>query len=288
MAGNILRKGFPLSVYNRTPEKAEQFRRKNVPFYQTPKELAGNCDVIISMVTGPSDVKEVILEEDGAAAGAEKGTIIIDMSTIGPAAAREVEATLAKKGMDFLDAPVTGSTPKAISGELTIFVGGERKVFDCAKNVLSAMGTNVFYIGPSGSGQAIKLVNNLLVGETLVALAEGMLLAQRLGLSMDQVEQFLADVPVVSPYMKMKMPGLVSGRYPLAFSVSNLQKDLKLALTDSHSGAGEFPILEIAEKLYIRGKETGLADEDISTVIELLKKPVSHSNMAGKGKKEYN
>lgn len=267
MAKNILKNGFDLTVYNRTQEKTKEFKKLGASIASSPAELAQQSDVIITMVTGPEDVKEVT---DQIATYAHPGLTVIDMSTIGPSAAQEISEKLAKKDVQFLDAPVTGSVPRAITGELTIFIGGNKKVFDKVKPVLQAMGKTLHYIGPTGKGQAIKLINNLLVGETITALAEGMLLADSLNLPRQSVMDALSDVPAISPFMKLKMPNMVSNNFPAIFSLANIKKDLNLALTEAGKDKNRLPILKLVEKLYSKGIKQGLSDQDLSAILEVL------------------
>lgn len=271
MALNINKKGFPLSVYNRTPAKAAEFKKLGIPVYSSPAQLAKNSDVVITMVTAPKDVKEVALGKNGIAEGAEPGTIVIDMSTIGPSAAKEVAKGLAKKGIDFIDAPVTGSTDRAKTGELVIFVGGDRKVFEKVKPVLSAMGTELSYMGPVGSGQAIKLVNNLIGGETIAVLGEAFMLGQSLGLTKKQIYEALKNTFSISPNMRNKMPMIVSGKYPVMFSVANMRKDLKLGLTEK-SPTTPLPILKTTEAIYKKTMDQGWGDEDIAATFKVIGK----------------
>lgn len=276
MAKNIIKGSYPLSVYNRTKSKTLEFKKLGATVYDSPAELSRNVDVVITMVTAPKDVREVILRKNGVMEGASKNTIVVDMSTIGPSAAREIGKELKKKGISFLDAPVTGSTMWAESGTLTILVGGEKKVFEKVKPVFEAMGKGIFYIGPSGSGQAIKLVNNLMGGITVAAVAEGMLLADALGLPRKAIVEALSEVPVVSMNMKYKMPLMVKEKFPVAFSMSNMRKDLKLALDESSIIGGskkkKLPLLEETEKLLKKGIDEGLGEEDYSAVLKILKK----------------
>lgn len=271
MAKNIFKKGFLLSVYNRTKSKTKELASLGATVYDSPADLAKNSDVIITMVTAPKDVKAVLLGKMGVVHGAKKGLIVIDMSTIGPTAAREFGIKLAKEGIRFLDAPVTGSTVKAQSGELTILVGGERKIFEKAKSVLQTMGTDVNFIGPVGSGQAMKLVNNLMGGLSIAAVAEGMVLADKLKLPRSQVLKVLGDVWVVSPNMKAKMILMTEKKYPVAFSLANMRKDLKLAL-DEIGKADNLPLLRETEKLLKKGMDEGLSEEDYSAVLKVLEK----------------
>lgn len=267
MAENILKAGFDLTVYNRTISKTKPLEKSGAKVSQGLEELGKSCDVVVTMVTGPKDVSDVcknLIKNN-------KQLIIIDMSTIGPKAARKISQTLSSKSsnIQFIDAPVTGSTIKAISGDLTIFAGGDKKTFEKVKPVLESMGKDIFYMGQIGNGQAIKLVNNLLVGSGLVALSEAMLLAQSQGLKREDVARALSDVPAVAPFMKLKMPNMVKDNYPTAFSVDNMSKDLNLAEKETKKS---LPILKTTAKLYRKAKKNGWGDLDNSAVIKVLEK----------------
>lgn len=274
MAKNLLKAGFSLSVYNRTRSKTEEFRNLGCKMFATPKELAQNSEIIISMVTGPKDVKEIHLGKNGIVEGIHKGLIVIDMSTIGPKAAIEVADKFKNNNIDFLDAPVTGSVPKAVTGELTIFIGGKKEIFEKVRDVFSAMGKNLQYMGSSGSGQAIKLVNNMIAAIEVVGLAEGMLLADSLNLPREKVASALENAPLTSPYLRMKFANFVKENYEVAFSMKNMRKDLRLALLvlSGNNKNLKLPILQLTEKLLTIGVEKGLGEKDLSAVIKVLEK----------------
>src|SRR3989338_5504969 len=269
MALNIHKKGFPLAVYNRSPKRLADFKKLGIYTYSSPAELAKNSDVVITMITAPKDVKEVALGKNGIAESGNKNLGHIDMSTIGPSAAKEVAKGLAKKGIDFIDAPVTGSTDRAKTGELVIFVGGDKKVFEIVKPVLEAMGTELPYMGPVGSGQAIKLVNNLIGGETIAVLGEAFMLGLSLGLTKKQIYEALKNTFSISPNMKNKMPMIVSGKYPVMFSVANMRKDLKLGLTEKAVDT-PLPILKTAEAIYKKTMDKGWGEEDIAATFKII------------------
>lgn len=269
MALNIHKKGFPLSVYNRSPEKLKDFKKLGITTYDSPAELSKNSDVVITMITAPKDVKEVALGKNGIAESGNKSLTVIDMSTIGPSAAKDIAKGLAKKKIDFIDAPVTGSTDRAKTGELVIFVGGDKKVFAKVKPVLEAMGTELPYMGEVGSGQAIKLVNNLIGGETIAVLGEAFMLGQSLGLTKKQIHEALKNTFSISPNMKNKMPMIEKGEYPVMFSVANMRKDLKLGLTEKDSST-PLPILKTTEAIYKKTIDEGWGDEDIAATFKII------------------
>ncbi len=270
MAKNILKKGFALTVYNRTGSKTKSLQKLGAKVANSPSDLASQVDVVVTMVTEGKDVEAVLFGGSGVVKGARKGLIVIDMSTIGKSAAIEIANKLKKYGIDFLDAPVTGSTPKAISGELTIFIGGNKNSFEKVKDLLSAMGTNLQYMGGVGSGQAIKLINNQLVASTITALAEGMILADVLGLPRKKAAEVLKTVPAMSGFMNLKIDNFSKNKFPLLFSTSNMKKDVSLAQQEAKKGQVELPILSIVEKLYAKALKK-YASQDMSLVIKTIK-----------------
>lgn len=277
MVKNIIKSGFPVSVYNRSSKRTEEFKKMGIKIRKSPKELAKDSDIVISMVTAPKDVKKVMLGKDGVLEGSKNGLIVIDMSTIGPKAAIEIRKGLEKHGVDFLDAPVTGSVMKAIPGELTIFIGGKENIYKKAKPVLLAIGKDLNYMGPIGTGQAVKLINNHLVGSSLIALAEGMILADLFNLPREKVAKALENAYPVSVLMKLKMPNMIKNEFPTAFSVANMHKDLKLALEETKNPpAGgkrtNLPMLKLVEKLYKKGLLMNLGNADNSAILKVLEK----------------
>ncbi|HUD20274.1 MAG TPA: NAD(P)-dependent oxidoreductase [Patescibacteria group bacterium] len=272
MAKNILKRGFPLTIYNRTFSKTKELKKLGANVTKTPKELAGMSDVVITMVTGPKDVNSVLFGKDGVVEGKHEGLTVIDMETIGPSAARLISKKLAVSKVSFLDAPVTGSTPKAITGELTIFIGGKKRDYERVREVFEAMGTNLNYVGAMGSGQAVKLINNYLIAATIASLAEGMFLADAVGLPRKKVEETLRSVPAMSPMMTLKAPNFVSDTYPLLFSMSNMDKDVNLAAVELKKQLVTLPIFDRVRKFYDTAMDQGLADADFSEVIKIMGK----------------
>lgn len=270
MAKNILKAGFSLVVYNRTKSKTEELEKMGAVVANTPAELAKEVDVVITMVTAHEDVRDILFSQNGVVKGAQKGLIVVDMSTIGPTEAKDIGNKLIAHGIEFVDAPVTGSTPGAINGTLTIFIGGKQDVYEKLKSLFQAMGKNLQYIGPMGSGQAIKLINNHLIAASIVALAEGMLLSDAMGLPRQKVGEVLQTVPAMSGFMNLKLPNYVNNEYPLLFSSANMKKDLSLALKEALRVEKNLPMLIQVEGLYKKLLDADLGDKDMSVVIKVL------------------
>lgn len=266
MARNILKAGFPLAVYNRTKSKTKELEKLGARVFDSPKDLAAEVDVLITMVTGPKDVESVLFGKNGVVKGAKKGLIIIDMSTIGPSAAQNIAQKLTKHGIEFIDAPVTGGTPRAESGELTIFVGGKEETFKKVKELLLTMGKDIHFIGPFGSGQTLKLVNNLIGATTFAVLSEVMLLADQLNLPRTKVFEALSTSHVISPVAKLKMQNLVKNDFTPTFSLANMSKDMSLAKKEARGG--RLKILSLIEKMYRKGKAKA-GEEDVSAIIKV-------------------
>lgn len=269
MAKNILAKGFPLSVYNRSPQKTKELEKLGATVAKSPMELGETCDVVITMVTGPKDVREVLLGKNGVALADRPELIVVDMSTIGPTAACRIADDLKEMKIDFVDAPVTGGTSGAEKGTLTIFIGAKEAIYEKVKPVLETMGTDLQYIGKIGTGQGVKLINNLIVGETITALAEGFVLADEMKIPRKVVAEALQNVFGLSPNMKNKMPNMIAGKHKVTFSVANIRKDLKLAQIELEQKS-KLPQLKVAEKLYKKGIDQGMGNQDLSAVIEVL------------------
>lgn len=269
MAKNILTKGFPLTVYNRSPQKTKELEKLGATVAKSPMELGETCDVVITMVTGPKDVREVLLGKNGVALADRPELIVVDMSTIGPTAACRIADDLKEMKIDFVDAPVTGGTSGAEKGTLTIFIGAKEAIYEKVKPVLETMGTDLQYIGKIGTGQGVKLINNLIVGETITALAEGFVLADEMKIPRKVLAEALQNVFGLSPNMKNKMPNMIAGKHTVTFSVANIRKDLKLAQIELEQKS-KLPQLKVAEKLYKKGIDQGMGNQDLSAVIEVL------------------
>ncbi len=270
MAKNILVKWGTLSVWNRTPERARKLVELGATNCVTKRELAESVDILITMVTAGEDVHEVLFWIDGAANALRADAIVIDMSTIGVEWATRIGTELSALGIHFLDAPVTGSTPKAITGELTIFIWGEKRIFDQAEPVLSMMGTNLQYMGKLGAGQAMKLVNNALVAYSMIGLSEVMKLGSAMWLAFEKLAEVIKTLPVSSPYMAMKVENLVHNTYPKMFSLANMAKDITLAHEEMQKYGHSLDMLNLAYHQYQKWVQQGIGGLDVSAIGKII------------------
>lgn len=272
MAMNILKKGFPLIVYNRTASKMEDLLKAGARGAATPREAAESADVVITMVSNIEAVEAVLTGDTGILRGLGKGKIFIDMSTITPDASRKFASLVAATGAEMLDAPVSGSTNVAEKAELTILVGGDPRVLDEVRDVLQAMGKFIFHIGDHGAAVSIKLVVNHFVAGMTALLAEGLDLSERLGIDPTLFSNVLNSSVIKSPMYDIKTPKMVSRDFAPQFPMNLLMKDLDyISRTADKSGAKMIVHKAVVEE-YAAAIEMGLGEKDFSAVYEVLAK----------------
>ena len=269
MAMNIHKKGFSLIVYNRTRSKTEPFAKLGVPVANSPREVAEKSDVVIDMVTDAPDVEEVLFGRDGVVYGAHPGLIVIDMSTNSPEYARYFAKRLAEYGIEFLDAPVTGGDVGARQGTLTIMVGGKREIFERVRPVLEAMGKTIIYAGDVGNGQMLKLLNQIVVGIDMLAVAEAMALAKKAGIDMDKLFTVLSTGAANSFTVQYYMPKMMRGDYEPGFRAAHLKKDLRYALETANKLGVPLPGTAITLELYNALVAKGLGDKGTQALLKL-------------------
>jgi 3-hydroxyisobutyrate dehydrogenase-like beta-hydroxyacid dehydrogenase len=229
MARNILRAGYPLTVYNRTRSKAEDLAAEGVTVAGSIAELARQVDVVCSCVTGPRDVEAVYLGEGGVLSGARPGTLLIEMSTIDPGTHQRVAQAARERDCAYLDAPVSGGVTGAREGTLTIMCGGETATFEQARPLLETMGRSLYHCGQSGAGAAAKLINNFISASTAVAVCEGLVLGVKAGLDVAQLHELLMSASAGSKTLAGFKDTALQGNFEPGFTIDNMEKDVTLA-----------------------------------------------------------
>ena len=272
MADNWLKKGFGLTVYNRTRSKAEPFAAQGAKVANTPREAAANADIIVAMVGDDPASRAVWAGEDGALAGARPGTILIECSTLSPDWVRELASLAAAKGCEFLDAPVTGSKPQAAAGQLNLFIGGNAATLDKVRPALEAVSAQINHLGPNGAGATWKLINNMMAAVQLVALSEGLALAEKTGIDMQQAVSLITNGASASNIVKGKLPRMIESRYgDTDFSLNWMHKDIRYALALAEQFGVTMNGVAAAETVFKRAHDKGLGDEDMASVYEGVK-----------------
>jgi 3-hydroxyisobutyrate dehydrogenase len=264
MARNLHRAGLLRGVWNRSAEKAAALAAElPTRAYTNLATLAADCDIIIICVSADADVRSVVA---GLESGLKSAAIVIDCSTVSAATAREMHALLAKKGVGFLDCPVSGGVEGARLGTLAIMAGGEQSVFERARPVLEKLGKTVAYLGPSGAGQATKATNQIMCAGIIQAVAEAMAFAKAEGLPLDKVIETLGQGAGSSWYFVNRAPFMAKGKFPAGFRVRLHDKDLRICRDMAAAHGAELPVVESTLAEYARLIAGGHADEDISSI----------------------
>lgn len=266
MAANLLRKGYTVVVYNRTPGKAGDLIALGATELDSPSAVANASDIVITMISNDAAIRDVYWGENGVFAGARSGITLIDSSTISPALAKELAAQAESIGASFLDAPVTGSKPAAEGGTLVFMVGGPSNTLDSVQDVLLAMGRKVIPMGANGSGSIAKLAHNTIVGINVVALAEGMAIAASGGIDGSKFVELVQSGGAASKAAELKGAKLLEGNYDVQFSLELMLKDLRLSSVLSDSLNVPTPLLEASKSLFQVGDSMGLGALDMCSV----------------------
>lgn len=268
MASRLLSIGFPVTVYNRTREKAERYAASGAVVADTPREASAQAQVVIAMVADDAASRGVWLAPDGALAGAAPGTLLLDSSTISVAWVKQLAAAASEKGCEFLDAPVTGTKPHASSGELFFMVGGSAAGFDRAREVLSVLGREVLHLGPTGSGALIKLINNFVCGVEAASFAEAMALVSASGLDREKSISVLANSALASPLIKRMLTSMGTNDFTPNFPLKLMTKDIGYAINEAGRIGVPLQTAHSALDVFRNAVEKGLGDQDFSAVVK--------------------
>jgi 3-hydroxyisobutyrate dehydrogenase-like beta-hydroxyacid dehydrogenase len=270
MARNLGEAGFDLAVYTRTREKAERFAAEHgARAAATPAEAAEGADAFITMVPDSPQVEEVLFGDAGAGTALSEEALVVDMSTTSPTASRSIAERVAPR--DFVEAPVSGSKPKAEDGTLTIFGGGERAAYERALPLFEAMGERIVLVGPLGHGQMAKLLTNTMGAVNAAALAEAIHAAKAAGLDEDAFLEVAAGSAGASGVLNLKGRSMFEETYePVLFKLEHMLKDVRHTLDEARALGIELQLPELAERFYARAAEAGHAEEDFAAVYEAV------------------
>ena len=249
MAANVARAGFAVTAWNRTAGRAAGLAGLGVRLAGSPGDVAADSDLVVTVVSDTPDVEAVLFGDLGVAAGATPGALVVDMSTISPSATREFAARLAGIGVAMLDAPVSGGSEGARKGTLSIFVGGDAPDLERARPVLATMGTTITHVGPIGAGQAVKAVNQVILAGGYLGVAEGIVLAIKAGLDVEQVVGALSGGAAQSWVLSNRSGRMLANDYPLGFRVALHRKDLGIALQLARETGAALPISALVEQI---------------------------------------
>jgi len=271
MAKNLIKAGYKLVVFDKFAN-VDDVTALGAEGASSNSDLAAKSDVIITMLPNSPDVKEAVLGPGGVAESVRPGTIVVDMSSIAPAAAQEIGAALKGKGVDFLDAPVSGGEPKAIEGTLAIMVGGDKAVFEKVKPILEKMGASVTLVGEVGSGNVTKLANQIIVALNIAAVSEAFVLATKAGVDPQAVFDAIKGGLAGSTVMNAKVPMILDGNFKPGFRIELHIKDLQNALDTAHELGAPVPLTASLMETMQGLKTDGYAANDHSAIVRFYEK----------------
>lgn len=269
MAANLARAGHEVAVYNRTAAKAEAWVAEHGGrLAKTPREAAAGAAAVITMVVDGPQVEEILLGDDGAVPGAAPGTLMIDMSTIAPADARRIGAALAERELAFVDAPVSGSSPKAEDGTLTIMAGGSDADVARARPLFDVMGEVILHVGALGQGQTVKVISNAVGATNCATLAQALVVGKAAGVDMQGLVAVLGASSAASTMVSLKAERMLEHDYTPMFRLEHMLKDVGICLSESAAAGVPFPAAALARELYNAAVGRGLAEQDFAAVLE--------------------
>jgi 2-hydroxy-3-oxopropionate reductase len=276
MGMNLLKAGHSLTVWNRTPARADELVRAGAVLAKTPREVAASSELLLTIVSDPPALESVLWgregHDDGALEGLKAGSIYIDSSTVSPLLAKRIAAACKERGVKFLDAPVTGGDWGAREGNLVFMIGGEAATLKEAEPVISVMGKKWFHLGPNGAGQTIKLAMNAILALQVGAMAEALALVNKAGLSGEQLVEVMQASMARSGLLDLKSPLMIKGDYKPSFPLRLMHKDLGLALDLANQLGVALPTTAAAREVYSYVKGEAKEDLDYSAVMRFWKK----------------
>jgi 3-hydroxyisobutyrate dehydrogenase-like beta-hydroxyacid dehydrogenase len=272
MVKRLLDAGHSVTGYNRTRAKAQWLLDTGMKWAETPREIADSADVVFSMVSDTAALQAITAGTHGVVAGLAAGKIYIDMSTVSPAASRDIAQQVAAKGAHMLDAPVSGSVITLEEGKLSFMVGGDRVAFERARSILEAIGPKVTYVGGNGLAVSMKIATNLSLAVQMLAFSEGVLLAEKSGITRETAVEVLLNSVIASPMVKYRGPFVLNMPEEAWFDVNMMQKDLLLALEMGLKLDVPLPTTAITNQMLTSARAAGLAEKDFAILFDVLSK----------------
>jgi 3-hydroxyisobutyrate dehydrogenase len=283
IARRLLESGFKLMTYDRDPNKAEELIRYGGTVAQSVSELSSSCNVVLSCLPSDEAVLDIYRGPDGVLAHAQRGSVVIDMSTVYPETSQELSSQGSERGVEVLDVTISGSTPTAENGLLTLFGGGDKDCFNAAESIFRVIAKKYFYLGPSGSGATMKLVVNTLLGIGMQAIAEAVALGEKAGLDRNRLLNVLAETAVIAPAHVGKLERAMRGDYSPQFPIRLMNKDFGLILNLAAAVGARMPAAGAAFEMNARQADEGL-EQDFSAVILQMEKRAQVGSTAMDGR----
>ena len=276
MAKNLMDAGYDLTVHNRSPQKAQELGEQGATVAESPKEIARNSDIIVTMLPDSPQVREVVTGEEGVLEGINEGSLLIDMSTISPVVTEEIAEAVKEKGASMLDAPVSGGDVGAIEGTLSVMVGGEEADFERARPLFGAMGKTVTHVGPTGAGQVTKAANQVVVALTIEAVSEALVLGSAGGVAPEKILEVLSGGLAANKVMEVKREKFLSHKFDPGFRSELHHKDLGIALAAGREYGVVLPVTAIVDQMLLAMRKKGWGGEDHSALLRIIEDLSQH------------
>lgn len=271
MAGNLLKAGNTVHVWNRTPERGEGLHKMGALPGLSPAAVVSACDITFAMVSNPAASRDLCFGEQGVLSAVTGGKSYIDISTIDPETSIEIGKAVTARGGRYLEAPVSGSRKPAADGTLVFLCAGDESLYQEARPALQVMGKRSFFLGDVGQGARAKLLNNMIMGTMMVALAEGLSLAGKVGIDPAELLEVLSEGAVANPMFALKGPLMIGSSFSPAFPLKHMEKDMRLALEMGTGHSQSLPGTAAAGSAFARALESGYGDEDFCAVINAVR-----------------
>lgn len=271
MVRNLLKAGYRVTIYTRTKAKAEALLSEGAAWVESPADVAAQSDIVITCVTDTGDVEQVLLGPKGVIEQAREGLICVDMSTISPAATKEMGQTLSTKGVTLIDAPISGGQIGAVEGKLSIMAGGAKEAFEKVLPVMNVMGKTVTHCGPLGAGQMTKLANQIMVIHTIMSISEGLAFAEKAGLDLDTTLEVTSAGAAGSHSLKALGPKIIAGDFKPAFMVDLQLKDLRLVMECAQQLNLPLPGTALAQQLLAVLQAQGRGRDGTQALVEVIR-----------------
>jgi 2-hydroxy-3-oxopropionate reductase len=276
MAQNLMEAGYELTVFNRSPEKAEELGKGGASVASSPAEVAEKSGIVITMLPDSPDVRNVVAGEGGVLEGIKEGSLLVDMSTISPVVTEELAAKVKECGASMLDAPVSGGDVGAIDGTLSIMVGGSEEDFERARPLFEVMGATVNHVGPTGAGQVTKAANQVVVALTIEAVSEALVLGSKGGVAPEKILDVLSGGLAGNKVMEVKREKFLSHTFDPGFRSELHHKDLGIALAAGREYGVVLPVTAIVDQMLLTMKRKGWGGEDHSALLRVIEDLSQH------------
>jgi 3-hydroxyisobutyrate dehydrogenase-like beta-hydroxyacid dehydrogenase len=271
MAKNILKSGYPLTLYARNPDKVIELINDGAQLVNSPSEVAKKCEVIVLSLPFDPEVKEIITGKNGLLSGAGSNSLIIDTTTGTPQNSIDMASLAASHGIDYIDAPVSGGVQGAIEGTLTFIVGGNEKAIAKATPVLNTMGSNIYRVGDVGTGRTLKALNQIISAMNTLTICETVVLGEKLGVTADKFYEVLSHCAANSYHLQTKMPNfIIPGKFDIGHRIEMMIKDLEIALQIARDNNVPMYLSSLGTQMYRAGSASGYAKKDISSMVKYL------------------